>query len=69
MNPKEFKSALTEITTASLQGHQLSSEEFVKWIEDAEKVAVLPLHEAKSNWANKRQQLEKISMIIPRKTI
>ena len=45
----------------ALPGGQLSLKAFKKWISDSENVGTVDLKEAKSKWASKRKQLQKLT--------
>ena len=50
----------TDLDSPSLQGEQLSLKSFKTWISEAENAQRLDLKVAKSKWANKRKQLQKL---------
>lgn len=50
----------TDLDSPSLPGEQLSLKSFKTWISKAENVQRLDLKVAKSKWANKRKQLQKL---------
>jgi len=48
------------LDSAALPGTRLSLKAFKNWISDSENASSIDLKEARSKWANKRKQLEKL---------
>lgn len=51
----------SDLDTPSLPGTPLSIHEFKNWIKDAGQSPTVSLNQAKEKWANKRQQLRKLT--------
>jgi hypothetical protein len=57
----DSKPGASNIQSPALQGSPLSNQEFVNWVKAAEETPAISLHEAKTKWANKRKQLQRLS--------
>jgi hypothetical protein len=51
----------SNLDSPALPGGQLSIKAFKNWISDAEHMRTIDLKEAKSKWAAKRKQLQKLT--------
>ena len=55
------KKEILTIQSPALPENPLTNKEFRNWIEKSESAPNIPLSEAKSKWANKRKQLQKLT--------
>ena len=49
-----------DLLSPALQGDVLNNQEFINWITKAEMMPSVSLQDAKSEWANKRKQLQQL---------
>jgi len=54
---ENLQTETTELLSPALNGSPLTNQEFINWIEQAETTPTISLQEAKSRWANQREQL------------